>query len=243
VATVHGDEGDMIRFNDTVCAAARKERVMRTLFVIVLVSMVCAACCHCVVPKQCCAGSRTPSEFVSLFNGKSFDGWVIMGDPEGWKIQDGIIHSDGGKGGNWLRSVKEYSDFILTLEWKVSPRGNSGVFVRCTEQGNPWETGHEIQISNEQPPRDDMHCTGALYGTVAVNPRPDESPNRWRTYEIACIGKRITVKIDGVQCVDADMDKVPAIKNKPMRGYIGIQDSHTGPGCTIEYRNIRIKEL
>ena len=210
-----------------------------------LVAFVCAGCaCHDRLMAESSVGaSKPPPGFVSLFNGRSFDGWVVMGKSEGWKVRDGIIRSEGGKGGLWLRSVREYSDFVLTLEWKVSPGGNSGVFVRCMEQGNPWETGHEIQISNERPPRDDLHCTGALYGTVAVNPRPDETPNRWRKYEIACIGKKITVAVDGVTCVVADMAKVPAIKDKPMRGYIGLQDSHTGPGGVIEYRNIFLKEL
>ena len=217
----------------------------RTSSLLAMIALVCVGCC--------CAGAKPtpgpaehpepPMGFVSLFNGKNLDGWVIMGKPQGWEVQDGVIHSDGGKDGNWLRSVKQYDDFILMLEWKVSPRGNSGVFVRCTEQGNPWETGHEIQISNERPPRDNMHCTGTLYGTVAVNPRPDETPNRWRKYEIACIGKKITVMVDGVQCVAADMDEVPAIRDKPLRGYIGLQDSHTGPGGVIEYRNIFIKEM
>lgn len=210
-----------------------------------LVAFVCAGCCCPSVksPPGPVKHARPPAGFVHLFNGRNLDGWVIMGESEGWEAKDGVIRSEGGKGGNWLRSVKQYDDFILLLEWKVSPGGNSGVFVRCTEEGNPWETGHEIQISNERPPRDDMHCTGTLYGTVAVNPRPDETPNRWRKYEIACIGKKISVKVDGVQCVEADMDEVPAIGDKPLRGYVGLQDSHTGPGGVIEYRNIFIKEM
>lgn len=181
--------------------------------------------------------------YVQLFDGTGLDRWVVMGNPDGFQIVDGILHSGGGKGGEWLRTPKMYSDFILKLDWRVAPGGNSGVFIRCSKTGYPWETGHEIQISNEQPPRDDSHCTGALYGTVAVNPRPDESPNRWRSYEIRCQGKQITVLVDGVKVVDANMDEVEAIRNKPVRGYIGVQDSHTGPGKWVEYRNIRILEL
>jgi len=181
--------------------------------------------------------------FQLLFNGQDLNKWVIMGNPEGWKVQNGVIHSDGGKGGNWLRYRRQFSDFILRLEWKVSPGGNSGVFIRCPAAGDPWATGHEVQISNEQPPRDEAHCTGSLYGTVAVNPRPDESPDVWHTYEIRAVGKRITVLCDGVQCVDANLDEVEALKNKPLKGYLGLQDSHTGEGGVIEYRNLRLKDL
>lgn len=189
----------------------------------------------------------TPEEqqegYELLFDGQNLDYWIIMGNPEGWKVQDGVIRSEGGKGGNWLRLRWLYSDFILRLQWKVSPGGNSGVFIRCFEAGDPWVTGHEIQISNEQPPRDDLHCTGSLYGTVAAHPRPDESPNVWHEFEIRAIGKRITVLCDGSPCVDADMEAVEAIRDKPLRGFIGLQDSHTGEGGVIEYRNLRIKDL
>lgn len=178
-----------------------------------------------------------------LFNGRNLDNWIIMGNPEGWAVKEGVIRSEGGKGGNWLRLRWPYSDFILRLQWKVSPGGNSGVFIRCGEAGDPWITGHEIQISNEQPPRDDLHCTGSLYGTVAVKPRPDESPDIWHEFEIRAIGKQITVLCDGKICVDANMEAVEAIRSKPLSGFIGLQDSHTGEGGAIEYRNLRIKDL
>jgi hypothetical protein len=179
--------------------------------------------------------------FVKLFDGKTLAGWTVMGNPEGWQVVNGVIRSEAGKGGNWLRTNRTYSDFVLRLEWRVSQNGNSGVFIRCKENGNPWETGHEVQITNE--PRDDLHCTGSLYGTVAVNPRPDESFGRWHTFEIRCEGQRIQVIADGVRCVDADMSRDVAIRDKPLAGYIGLQDAHTRPGGWIEFRNIRLKEL
>jgi type 1 glutamine amidotransferase len=179
--------------------------------------------------------------FVPLFNGKDLSGWVVMGDPAGFAVREGVIHSDGEKGGAWLRSARRYSDFILKLDWKVSPNGNSGVFIRCPEEGYPWTTGSEVQITNE--PRDEMHCTGSLYGSVAVSPRPDESADTWHSFEIRCAGRRITVISDGVKVVDADRNKVDALKGKPRSGYIGLQDSHASKGSYIEYRNIHIKDL
>lgn len=187
------------------------------------------------------AAGDAEAGFVPLFDGKSLAGWTVMGDPAGWQVIDGVIRSEAGKGGNWLRSNRTYSDFVLRLEWRVSQNGNSGVFVRCKESGNPWETGHEVQITNE--PRDDLHCTGSLYGTVAVNPRPDESFGKWHTFEIRCEGTRIQVIADGVRCVDADMTRIEAIRNKPLSGYIGLQDAHTAPGGWIEFRNVRVEEI
>ncbi len=187
--------------------------------------------------------------FKPLFNGKDLDGWVVKGKKEGWQVKDGIIRSEGGKGGDWIRTTKQYGDFILKVDWKVSKNGNSGVFLRVPDKGAPWTTGYEVQISNE--PRDDLHCTGALYGYAAVKPRPDESADKWHTFEIHCIGTKIKVIADGVTVIDVDQTKLPRPKDKgysdpktkALRGYIGLQDSHSPKGNYIEFRNIRIKEL
>jgi hypothetical protein len=200
------------------------------------------------------AGSLEAEEkekgFVPLFNGKDLDGWVIKGKKEGWQIlKGGILRSEGARGGDWVRTAKEYGDFILKLEWKVSKGGNSGVFLRVTDKGAPWQTGYEVQISNEG--RDDLHCTGALYGYAAVKPRPDETPDKWHTFEIHCIGTKIKVIADGVKVIDVDQTKLEQPKDKgytdpktkPVRGYIGLQDSHSPKGNYIEFRNIRIREL
>jgi hypothetical protein len=189
------------------------------------------------------AEERKPSDdgFVALFNGKDLGGWVNMGKEEGWSVRDGVIHSDGAMGGNWLRSEKEYDNFVFKVDWKVSKGGNSGVFIRAAEKGAPWVTGYEVQISNA--PRDDAHCTGSLYGYVAVKPRPDESPDKWHTFEIHCKDSRITVLSDGVKCVDFDQAKLEKTKDKPLKGFIGLQDAHASKGNYIEYRNVKLKVL
>ena len=212
----------------------------RSLWAIALV--VVLTCSHCLSGDK-----KDEGGFVPLFNGKNFDGWVIMGKKGGWTIKDGIIHSDGGRGGNWLRTKKQYNNFILKVEWKVSKGGNSGVFVRSdrdlelSPDGLHLTIGYEVQISNA--PRDDSHCTGSLYGFAAVKPRPDESADKWHRFEIRCQGDQITVKSDGVKCIDFDQSTNEKTKKKPVKGYIGLQDSHSPKGHYIEYRNIRIKAL
>jgi hypothetical protein len=179
--------------------------------------------------------------FTPLFNGKDLSGWVVMGDAKGWKVEGGVIHSDAGNNGQWLRTEKEYGDFTLKLEWKVSEGGNSGVFIRAAQEDSPWVTGYEIQISNVK--QDESHCTGSLYSYVPVKKRPDESAGKWHVFEITCRGGHIRVASDGVECIDYDQATGDKTKDKPLKGYIGLQDAHAGAGNTIEYRNIRIKEL
>ena len=184
---------------------------------------------------------KTEGEFVSLFNGRDLTGWVVMGKDQGWKVTDGIIRSEGDQGGNWLRSDRQYKDFVFRVQWRVSKGGNSGIFIRSAKDGQPWTTGYEVQISNA--PRDDAHCTGSLYGYFSVNPRPDETHDKWHTFESHCQGSQITVIADGVRCVDADQSKSEKTRNKPLMGYVGLQDSHSRDGHYIEYRKVEIKVI
>jgi len=195
------------------------------------------------IGTACVAGAKNGTEegFVPLFNGKNLDGWVVMGKPGGFVVKDGVIHSDGASGSEWLRSEKSFKNYVLKLEWKVSEGGNSGVFIRADKEGRPWITGYEIQISN--PKQDVEHCTGSLYGYVGVIERPDESAGKWHTFEIRCEKAHITILADGVKCIDYDQSSAEKTRDKPLAGHIGLQDSHSAAGHDIEYRNIRIKEL
>ncbi len=182
-------------------------------------------------------------DWVRLFNGKDFDGWEIMGDKAGWQVtSDGVIRSEGGKGGNWLRYAKrEFSDFLLRAEWRVSKDGNSGLFIRATQEGNPWDTGLEVPITSA--PRDERHSSGSLYvnphGSVKVRPRPDV----WHEFEVRARGRHISVIVDGIMVVKADSKNNEALRKRPLKGFVGIQDSHTDAGKWVEWRNIRIRPL
>lgn len=213
-------------------------RILSTLMLIGVISLLPS--CSWFLRKQ---DLQLNQPYENLSEGSIEEHWVVMGNRQGWSFSDGVIRSEGGMGGNWLRSRQTYGDFVLTLEYRVAPGGNSGVFIRCEEEGNPWETGYECQISNEQPPRDELHCTGSLYGYVPVAYRPDESPEVWHTYRIIAKGNRIIVYVDGIKTVDVDQREVSAIENKPLTGYIGLQDSHTAEGKWVEFRNVRIREL
>ena len=181
--------------------------------------------------------------FTPLFNGKNLNGWTIHGNQAGWSVKPGgIMRNDASEGNhNWIYySQKTFKDFILKLEWRVAPNGNSGVFLRAKKGDAPWATGVEVQISNA--PRDDNHCTGSLYGLAAVNPRPDERADVWHSYEIHCISNRYTIIADGVTCVKST-DEHKRLMQRPLEGLIGLQDAHQKAPSYIEYRNIRIKEL
>ena len=183
--------------------------------------------------------------YLPLFNGRDLTGWQIWKNPADFQIKDGIVRCQrGGDGQFMLYMGREFADFELVVEWRLSPKGNSGVFIRSPFREWPWDTGYEVQISNEQPPRDDMHCTGSLYGYASVQPRPDETPERWRTYVIRAVKNQITVTVDGTQVVDFDQTTTDKTRDKSLKGFIGVQDSHSGDeGTWVEYRTIKVKPL
>ena len=87
--------------------------------------------------------------FVSLFDGRTTEGWTpVGGQPGNWSVDDGRLITQG-QGGGWLSTEKTYADFTLTLEYSVAPGGNSGVFLRSPRQGDPAYTGMEIQILDD----------------------------------------------------------------------------------------------
>lgn len=183
-----------------------------------------------------------PSEegFVSLFDGKTLIGWHKMGKPEGFYVKDGAICSEPKAGGFWLRSDRQYADFVLRFQYRIGKQGNAGVFFRSSEKGYPWDSGIEAQITHER--RDEWHCTGALYSFVPADPVPVEKPNVWHDYEVVCRGPYIKVFVDNLPVIDVDQRNVPAIKNRQLKGYVGFQDAHNPKG-KVEFRRIRIKEL
>src|SRR5262245_13106927 len=74
--------------------------------------------------------------FESLFDGKSLAGWHVMNRGK-FTAEDGVIKLRGGSG--WLRSDKEYSDFVLQLEVRwLKPRQDSGIFLRASKEGKNW---------------------------------------------------------------------------------------------------------
>ncbi len=82
-----------------------------------------AIVCGCLLLAISNATAETPDGFVSLFDGKTFNGWVIPdGDNGHWRIVDGVIDYDAAseaKGDKSLWSTKEYGDFVLLMDWRI----------------------------------------------------------------------------------------------------------------------------
>jgi len=185
--------------------------------------------------------------FVPLFDGKTTRGWEEVGEPGDWKVKDGLLVTLG-KGGRWISTDRTYDNFVLRLEYRVGPGGNSGVNIRAPREGNPAYAGMEIQVLDDDHPMykdlQPYQYTGSIYAVVAAKRGHTKPAGEWNAMEISADGPKIVVKLNGDTIVDANLNDHPeADKDHPglkrKGGYIGLQ-SHTDP---VEFRAIRLKEL
>jgi len=189
--------------------------------------------------------------FVSLFNGKDLSGWT--GDTTSYVAENGkiVVYPRRGSGGN-LYTEKEYSNFILRFEFKLTPGANNGLGIRAPLSGDAAYVGMELQILDNTDDRyKDLRpyqFHGSIYGVVPAKRGYLKPVGEWNFEEVIADGRQITVKLNGVTIVDADIDKASTPKTmdgkqhpglKRDKGHIGF----LGHGSNLEFRNIRIKEL
>ena len=121
---------------------------------------------------------KTEPEWVYLFDGTSFDNWrgyITDGMYPEWSIENGTMaFTPGETGGKNIITKSTYTNFELSLEWKISEGGNSGIFWSVFEDpkfNEAYQTGPEIQVlDNERHPdalaNPKFHQAGALYDMV-----------------------------------------------------------------------------
>ena len=184
--------------------------------------------------------------WVTLFNGKDLTGWQTTGN---WLPQkDGSLLIKPRKGERgWQRysaylwSKKKYKDFVLHVEYKYPPKGNSGIHFRVGDLKNPVHTGIEAQVLDSYGKKKvGHHDHGGIIRTVGASKNMSKKPGEWNTMIITCKGHHLKVQLNGEQIIDIQLDKTP-MKDRPLEGYIGLQD-HGEPN-NLHFRNIKIKEL
>ncbi len=187
-------------------------------------------------------------------------GWVaeMSQRPSTWTWSQGVIACKPGPDEyGWLRAPIELDDFILTLEWRVSKGGNSGVFLRSKPvdwflpptfansmvvptRGLDWpsRTGLELQ-SSDDPGRVSKYHSGSLYRHAAPSANPTHPAGQWNKWTIRCRGLRVEVWSNGEQVMDTMLDQYPTLRTPPLKGYFGLQNHGNG----TEFRNIRYLKL
>jgi hypothetical protein len=198
-----------------------------------------------------------------LFNGKDLDGWVVEGARDFtdggtkkpvWVVKDGHLACQVTRGSfGFLRHQKKLADFHLEVEYRFAKpagpkarKGNSGVGIRTVpfdpKKGaatRPSFAAYEIQLLDDAGAKPSKHSTGSLYRYVAPSANPVKAAPAWNVLEVECVGPRIRVSLNGQQIIDVDQTTVPQIKDKPLEGYVCLQNH----GSAIEFRSVRVRAI
>jgi hypothetical protein len=252
-------ENRMINLARNLAAAA---------FASVLAFAGCAQMTPAQSPGQVSAGTRVNMLSAAekrdgwklLFDGATTQGWRVYrgeGVPEQWKVEDGALTLTA-RGGGDLVTVDEFGDFELSLEWKISPNGNSGVMYRVKEAPealNTWNTGPEMQVLDDAGHRDGKipsHRAGALYDFAAPLVDAAKPVGEWNRARVVLRQGKIEHWLNGQLVAtssygdDAWRAAIQKTKFRSMplfgqadRGRIAIQDH----GDRVWYRDIKIREF
>jgi serine/threonine-protein kinase len=182
----------------------------------------------------------TPGEdWQPLFNGRDIvRGWqVVGGNKEVWAVEGGALVARGG-GGGWLMTDKEYADFELRVEYRVSDGANSGIAFR-----SPKDEANEIQILDDPayPGWEPQYLTASIYNVVGAKQGALRPTGEWNVLHVTARGPRLTIELNGVEVLDVNLDRLAGAPAGLSRrsGHIGLQ-SHTN---RVEFRRVEVKPL
>lgn len=219
-----------------------------------------AACCMLVASAALAEEelNKPPAGYKALFNGKDLTGWKgLVGNPKTrakmtdeqlqaaqkkadedmrkhWSVKDGVIVFDG-KGKN-LCTAKDYANFDFYVDWKIEPKGDSGIYLRGTPQ---------VQIWDPSDGEANAVGSGGLFNNKKHPSKPllkaDNPIGEWNTFRIRMVGEKVTVWLNGKKVVDDTVLENYWERDKPIykTGSIELQNH----GNTLYFRNIYVKEL
>lgn len=200
-----------------------------------------------------------------LFNGSTLKGWRGFrrdSVPVGWTVEKGALHftaeapEEAGGPPQTLVTADTYDHFVLRIEWKISPKCNSGILYRVTEEEDlPFETGLEYQVLDNAALGEDepaANQAGALFGLYAPDQDVTRTVGTYNETRIVVRGSHIEHWMNGTKLLEADIgsdtwnERVEGTKfaNWPRfaqaeTGHIALQDH----GYPVWYRDIKLRSL
>ena len=166
------------------------------------------------------------ARWQSLFNGKDLTGWTPVHEVT-FAVTNGNLRLVTGMG--WLRTDRQYTNFVLEAEWRaLVPGYDSGFFIRAGLEGKPWPNDvWQVNLNRA--------ALGSLvrgYKTVVPAETPPMPLNKWVKFRMEVRARKIALDVDGERAWEFDKLDADA-------GYIGIQAENKA----FDFRNIRVQEL
>ena len=206
------------------------------------------------------------NEWITLFDGTSLENWRgYLSDSiyKEWTIEDNaMVFTPSDKAGKNIISKQQFTNFVLSLEWKISEGGNSGIFWSVFEDEKfpeAYQTGPEIQVLDNALHADakvanGTHKAGSLYDMIAC---PDEHVNPAGEWNLCVLEINHVTNVGKVSMNGTEVITFPVhgeqwdemIKKSKFDGWEGFGSYKTGHiglqdhSDKVWYRNIKIKEL
>ncbi len=190
--------------------------------------------------------SAQDEEWVSLFDGKSLDGWKASENPATFSVVDGKIKVAGPRAHLFYVGPVEnhnFKNFEFKAQVMTKPKANSGMYIHTEYQEDGWPAkGYEIQVNNSHT---DWRRTGSLYAIDDVR-EVHVKDNEWYTEHIIVKDNRITVKINDKVVVDYlepdDVERDNSMAGRKLsNGTVALQGHD--PGSVVYYKDIMVKPL
>ena len=193
-------------------------------------------------------GDDTAQGFSPIFNGKDFSGWA--GALDNYEVVDGAIACKEGKGGN-IYTEEVYDNYVVRLEFKLTPGGNNGLAIHYPGEGRASTDGlTELQVLDDTADKykelDLRQYHGSIYGMVPAHRGYLRPVGEWNYQEVTVKGRAIKVELNGSVILDADVADVTEFMDDKEHPGLERTSGHfgfAGHNEPVQFRNIAIKKL
>ncbi len=195
----------------------------------------------------CRTSKQTKSDgWVSLFDGKSFNGWQVGKNASTFTIDNGTIVANGDVAHLfYVGDIQQhrFRNFEFKADVMTTPGSNSGIYFHTEYQESGWPAkGYEVQVNNTHT---DWRKTGSLYAIQDVR-EVSVKDNEWFTERVVVQGKRVTILINDKPVVDyTEPENVQRPKDMSQRvlssGTFALQGHD--PKSKVYFKNIQVKPL
>ena len=168
--------------------------------------------------------------WISIFDGKTLNGWKAGDNAESWSVRNGVITGDGERS-HLFYMEQECENCEFQADVKLNHGGNSGMYFRAAF-GPEWPKGYEAQVNNTHS---DWKRTGSLYNFANVREQL-VADDTWWSQHIIAEGNHIRIFVNDKKVVDY-VDE----KNTFMKGHLALQQHNKG--SVVEFKNLMMKVL